>query len=328
MIKKSLKAVFIVLIFLIVILFLFQYEVIAQADNINQEYRNAIVTNIWIDSTEKLDKIKDHNIKYLIVDVGDIGNNGKLLTKSEDITYFLNLIKNYEDSNNYQFILLPYTEINTYNYNITQEFIDNFIEDHYNLANIGFDGIFVDIEPVRPDLRQKYISLLERLRLKLGYQKIISVYSGHILGNIDSKNEWEWDTEFLKNVSEIADIISVPVYDTSIVYKNEYKDFVKNTIDVISTNNLSSYFFLAVPTHKNPPETLVNSLSVFSKENKRYQDNKILGVDIFSEWTIDNSEWYIFEKYMEFDIKNCNIKEEISFYSYLKSRLICLKLNK
>ncbi|VVB77864.1 Uncharacterised protein [uncultured archaeon] len=263
----------------------------------NQGNNNAIVTNIWLDDTTKLDEIKNHKIKYLIVDVGNTGENGSLLTSKDEIDYFLKFIEKYEKANNYDFILLPYSEINTYTYNMTPEFEDNFIQDYYNLNLIGFDGIFVDIEPVKFEQRGDYLSLLSRLRSKLGDDKIISVYSGHI--SEDLNNEWGWSLDFLKEVSHKTDIISVPVYDTDYKNRADYQDFVKYTLDKILTNTWDSYFFLAVPTHKNSPETLDNVISVYSKEIKKYPDNNLLGIDIFAEWTIDDKEWKTVDQYLK-----------------------------
>lgn len=260
--------------------------------------KEAIVTNIWLEDYDKLSVFQNHCIKYLIVDVGGTGPDGQLLTPKEDILYFLDFIENYENNNNYTFILLPYSEINTYDYNLTPEFENNFIEDYNDLALSGFDGIFVDIEPVKFEERQNYLNLLEKLKLKLQNSSIISVYSGHIALDENTDNEWEWNYEFIKQVSDRVDIISVPVYDTSFTNKKDYQNHVKYTMNKILSNQWNSSFFLAVPTHKKPPETLINVQSIYIKEVSKYPDNKLLGMDIFSSWTINNNEWRIFRNYL------------------------------
>lgn len=294
--------------------------------NNSLEYKNAIVTNIWLEDTSKLDLMKENNIKYLIVDVGDTGKDGKLLTTKEDILFFLNFIQEYEKNNNYTFILLPYSEINTYDYNVNSEFESNFINDYYNLDALGFDGIFVDIEPVRFEQRSSYIQLLSTVRKKLGKDKIISVYSGQI-GN-DSDNEWEWNINFLRMVSEKVDIISVPVYDTSISNKDEYRKFVRECLDVILKNKWNSYFFLAVPTHKESPETLGNVIPIYIEETNKYPNSKLLGMDIFSEWTISYDGWNVFHSYTNVIKLTPKDKDSGGFWfsdliAYLRENKIC-----
>lgn len=288
------------LVFLLILLVIFNLSLSAQHNNANTiavEHKNAIVTNIWLDDEARLDKIRNNNIKYLIVDVGGTDKNGNLLTPKEDIVYFLNFINKYEQNHSYSFILLPYSEINTETYNITNNFENNFIVTYCNLTLMGFDGVFVDIEPVKFNYRNAYLLLIDKLRQKLSKEKIISVYSGHIAQRQDTNNYWEWNNDFLKKVSEKADIISVPVYDTSYKTKKDYQNYVINSVDTILKNNWSSYFFLGVPTHKEYPETLANAMDIYSRETKKYNSGN-LGVAIFAEWTIDNNEWKTFSRYL------------------------------
>lgn len=255
-------------------------------------YGDGIVTNIWLDNISKLDILKEHNIKYLFIDVGGTGEDGRIETSKEEIKEFLNFLNLYEQKNNYDFILLPYSEINSYIYNLNSSFIENFIIDYADLVGMGFDGLLVDIEAVPFNKRDVYIELLEKLDILLPKDAIVSVYSGSLE---DSQNEWEWGYAFYREVSERVDMISIPSYDLGLSSKEEYQDYVKEQIRRIASNNWSSYFLFAVPTHKEFPETIENALSVYKSELKKYPGNNFLGVCIFAEWTISDDEWNIFK---------------------------------
>src|SRR3990167_1573833 len=105
--------------------------------------------NIWILEDERLNVLKESGVKYLFVDVGDTNINGQIETPEKEIRDFITNLNSYESANSYDFTILPYSEINTYTYDIeSEEFQDNFIADYLNLIKLGFDGVYLDIEPV------------------------------------------------------------------------------------------------------------------------------------------------------------------------------------
>ena len=260
----------------------------------NNSYKNGIVTNIWLQDNSKLDIIRKNRIRYLFVDVGDINKTGKT-GNEEEIMEFLRFIKDYESKNSYYFALIAYTEINTYNYDLNEEFIQNYIEDSKKLVSLGFDGILVDIEPVRFGLREKYLALLRELKERLPENSLLSAYAGTISN--DKNNEWEWEHDFYRKVSDRVDIVSMQGYDTDIKNKEDYKNFIKSQVKEICKRQWNSLFLLGVPTHKQEPETIENALEAFGEEIKKCPSNKFLGVNIFAEWTTDKNEWKIFKKY-------------------------------
>jgi len=254
---------------------------------------NGIVINIWLDSYSRLDILTENSIKYLFVDVGDTGKDGSLTTNKEEILAFLDFLSGYEEISDYDFILLPYSEINTLVYDLNPGFIENFIVDYTNLVSMGFDGLLVDIEPVPFDKRKIYLELLDTLKKRLPERAIVSVYSGSI---DNSENEWEWDYGFYKEVSERVDIISLPAYDLGFNDKEEYQDYVKEQMNRINSQTWSSAFLLAIPTHKDFPETAENALMVYS-EMVKAKNNPFIGFSIFSEWTTESGEWDMIQKF-------------------------------
>lgn len=256
---------------------------------------NGAVINIWIDSFSRLDVLKAHGVRYLFVDVGDTAPDGSLETSDAEIKNFLFLISNYEGQRGYDFVLLPYSEVIASKYNISSEvFAENFLGTYARLKGLGFDGVLVDIENLEsPEERASYLSLLGGIRERLP-NSIISVYAGHISG-LDTG--WTWSPDFYRSVSDRADIISASAYDSGIEDDEEYRSYIRDQVSVLASQNFSSYFLFAVPTHKDAPETIENALIAYSEEIKKYPPNRFLGVCVFAEWTADKSEWESFEKY-------------------------------
>ena len=244
---------------------------------------NGAVVNIWLHGEERLDVLRENRMKYLFVDVGDTSWNGKLQTEEKEIVRFLEMIRIYEEETGHDFVLLPYSEINTYVYDITsKEFQNIFVEDYSRLEALGFDGIYIDIEPVRSSVVEDYLDLVSEVA---GKSSFVGVYSG----SLGEESDWDWSPGLFKSVSTRVDLIFVPGYDTGIESEEEYQEHIKNQIEAVSNLNLNSILLLGVPTHKSMPETIKNSLEVFSEDKKEFD-----GVAIFSEWTADGSEWEIF----------------------------------
>ena len=277
-------------------------QLIIKKSTLNIKEGNAIVTNIWLENEEKLDKFAESNIKYLFVDVGEIDSKGKLTTPENEITDFLTEIRSYEQDKRHDFILLPYTEIIIgETYDLSQEFANGLVDEYSYLTKLGFDGVHVDVEAIPFSERQEYLKLLERIRDRIGQGKLITVYSGSYSEN---PSEWEWNDEFYREVSNRADIIAMPGYDTGLDTDDEYWNYVKNQVEFVEREELSAKFLFSVPTHKQNPETIENSLRFFSEsENSQGNSNsgnsqsRFIGIAIFAEWTTDEHEWKVFEDF-------------------------------
>ena len=257
---------------------------------------NGAVTNIWIDSYQRLDVLKNSGVKYLIVDVGATNSDGTLKSTPQEINNFLNLITNYQKDRNYNFTLLPYSEINSYNTAVTsQTFISNYITTYKELSQRGFNGILVDIEPVQFSQRDSYISLLDSLKSDLPKSSIISVYAGPLID--DHTSEWAWDSQFYRTVSQHVDLISASGYDTSLTDGAAYQLYIINQIKAISSENLNSKVLFALPTHKPYPENFELALQAYSEGIKENPTQNIIGLTVFAEWTAKPQDWDLLRKF-------------------------------
>ena len=79
--------------------------------------------------------IKKYLKKYNLEVVGT-AENGKIETPKQNIEAFIHLIKTYEKRYRHDFVILPYSEINTSVYHIDTEFKENFIADYTSFQGI------------------------------------------------------------------------------------------------------------------------------------------------------------------------------------------------
>jgi len=261
---------------------------------------NGMIINVWLEDKQILDKMRDNNMKYLFVDVGDTAKNGKLKTSEEDIEHFLDKIRSYESANNFDFVLLPYSEIMLTDYDLTSSgFEDNFVNDYNRLIEMGFDGIHVDIEAIPSEQREDYLRLLERLGREVPKNKFVSVYPGTISVDGKTNSVWVWSLNYYQQVADRADIVSVSGYDSGSESAQEYSAYLNEQINAILSREWNTNLFFTVPTHKSYPETLDNSLGAYSDALNSANDNPFTGISVFAEWTTDDNEWKKISNFIE-----------------------------
>ena len=263
---------------------------------LNLEENNGIITNIWFRDETKLHKFALNNMRYLFVDVGDIGEDGKLLTPEEELTSFIDFISNYEKENDFDFVLLPYNEIILENYDFnSSELRENVIENHVSLIELGFDGAHIDIEAIPFNQREDYLDFLEEIDKNIGKDKMLTVYAGAL---DEEPNVWAWEPEFYSAVSDRVDIISIQGYDLIKFSKKTYQEELTGQIKKLTGEQWNAHLLFTAPTHKIYPETLESALEIYTLEMEKHKtNNQFIGVAIFAEWTTDEKEWDVFESY-------------------------------
>ena len=289
---------FIVLIILILLYILLDFT--EQENNeITQEVlinKTATVTNIWIYDYTRLDKLKENDIKYLLIDIGGTNQDGSFNNSYEIMYDFYDYIREYEENRNYSFILLPYSEVRSTEIDITtNEFKNNFVKSYKNLINYGYDGLLVDIEPVKKEEREDFLNILDKLNNELPNNSIIAVYTSHLVKE-ETSNVWEWEKDFYNQVIEKADIISAPLYDTIFTNTQEYQRHINKQIKLL--NELKeTEILIAIPTHKTYPEQSDIALEGILEAIKKHPNKNIVGITVFAEWTAENSDWENFKTY-------------------------------
>jgi hypothetical protein len=252
---------------------------------------NAMTTNIWMDNIPtQLAYWRQQKMKYLIVDVGDTGSNGLITTPKSEIQSFITEVSAYEKQSGYNFIVLPYSEVNTDNYNFNSAFAANMASDYATFVSMGFDGAYVDVEPVKLSQRTLYIQMLQLIRQKLP-TATIAVYSANL---DEATDDWAWPYAFFKQVSDNTDLIELQGYDEGFSTTSTYQNYLVQQVKAVSAKNWTASFMLGVPTHNPAPETLNNALVAYKSALSAYPVNPFIGVSVFAEWTIKASDWATF----------------------------------
>ena len=280
----------ILLIFLIIAINLPKFK---EEAYLSPDYQvRGVVTNLWLDSS-KLERLEEHRINYLFVDIGELNKNGIVNSSSEEIISFLERVATYENSKGYLFIVLPYSRILMEEYNFSEQFEDNLIISYGNLIKLGFDGVYLDIEEVSIERREDYLEFVKKLRTNLTDENYLSVHSG-ILDNV-------WTKDFYEDISETADLIVIPSYGVGTLNEEEYRTYVSNQVKQLA--KLDPYtkakLVLEIPSHRNPPETIENSLLAYNKALDEIENTKFIGTSIYSEWTMDGNEWKNYKEFIE-----------------------------
>lgn len=261
---------------------------------------DGIFTNIWVDSSV-FPKLKEHNIKYVFVDIGDVNKStGKITTPGDQIETFMNEIASFEKENNYRFTKLPWNVvIPEEGYKLeSPEFRRNYVAGYVQLAKqFRLDGIHVDIEAIPDELKGNYLKMLSDWRTMLPEKSIISVYGGSLTDDGED-NIWNWPERFLPEVFKSgADMVSIPTYDTASRTEKEYRAHINDQIRRISRQK-TGFFRYPVPTHKPGPELAEFALDEYLNGNIRYCNWPFSGVDLFATWTITDSDWNAYEQYV------------------------------
>jgi hypothetical protein len=253
---------------------------------------NTMTTNIWMDNlASQLAYWRQHKVKYLIVDVGDTGSNGIITTPDSDIHSFISAVQAYEISSGYNFITLPYSEVNTDNYNFNEAFTGNMTKDYQRFIAMGFEGAYVDVEPVKLSQRTLYINFLKKLKQTLPVGSVVAVYSANL---DEASDDWAWPYAFFKQVSNYTDVIELQGYDEGFSTTANYKNYITAQVSSVASKSWTSTFWLGVPTHNPAPETLANALDAY-KTGLASKAGPFIGVSIFAEWTITSADWTTFE---------------------------------
>lgn len=275
---------------------------------------NGIFTNIWVNPSI-LHTFKEHNIKYVFVDIGEVNKKtGRITTPKNQIESFMNNITSFEQQNNYNFLILPWNVVNPEEgYNVHQEeFRENYVAEYTRLVKqFNLPGIHVDIEAIPGELREPYLDMIKEWRKTLPQKSIISVYGGSITKDSD-KNVWKWPEEFLQKVFESgADIVAPQTFDTGHLDEKMYRKYLRNQIN-LTLKQKKGLFRYPVPAHKPAPE--LASIAIEEYLNRLNSSCKwpFLGMDLFATWTMSDNDWELFEEYLRENEKE-HLKESENF---------------
>ncbi len=243
-------------------------------------------------------RVEDLNITDLYFHVGPLSEDGSLADDLNYISSFQNL-----DTTNYAWIGQLRSEIDLDSPDVRARIV----ESSKWIVERGFDGIHLNIEPVRHD-DTGYFELLKELRAALPEAKLsiatdewqphfISLFLANIL-NTTIQSYWQADQ--ITNAAEYVDQIVVMTYDTGFKDPDLFSWWVEQqTISLSSILPKDIELFVGIPSYDKgsnihpEAENIETGLKGFEKgvQNYRSDPDKITGIAIYSYWTMDDAEW-------------------------------------
>ena len=161
-------------------------------------------------------------------------------------------------------------------------------------------GVHLNIEPL-PSGNPGFLELLDEIKVILPPGKILSVAAYPPPTRWQLSDQVHWRKAYFEAVASRADQVVPMMYDTSIKDPDDYKDLmIKWTNEVLLWSG-ESEVLLGVPAyadtgklyHYPHVENLENALEgIYKALNKERQPpDNYAGISIYSEWTMDSSEW-------------------------------------
>lgn len=250
-------------------------------------------------------KVKELKITDLYFHVGPIEADGTL---AKDLNIFSPGLDTLS-STNYAWIGQIRSKIDLDNPDIRKKIINS----SEWLLRQGFDGIHIDIEPVK-DEDENFFKLLEEFRTALPDTKIsvaadewqpdfLSLAVSKMFG---AKIESYWTSEQIIRTMEYADQLVLMTYDTGFKDPKLYSWWVEQeTLSVSKLIPDGKEFFVGIPSYDegsnfNPEaENLKTGLKGFLKgiQNYRSKLDNISGLAIYTYWHMSEDEFNILKNY-------------------------------
>lgn len=244
-------------------------------------------------------RVDEYNITDLYFHVGPLGETGEL---ASDLDFFW---PGFEALNatNYAWIGQVRSKINLEDDTVRTGVVNS----SRWLIDQGFDGIHLNIEPVRED-DEAFMQLLRELRAELPDTKIsvaMDEWQPHYFSQLLAKFlgltiESYWHTHQIKEVAEIADQIAVMTYDSGLSSASDYSWWVEQqTIALSDRLTPDTELFIGIPSYEEgsaidpKAENVQTGIDGFWKgfHNLRSDHEKISGLAVYAYWEMSAEEW-------------------------------------
>lgn len=214
-------------------------------------------------------------------------------------------------STDYAWIGQIRSEINLENPDVRSKIVDS----AGWLIEQGFEGIHVDIEPVRED-DTAFLILLEELKLALPNTPLSIAMdewqpdqlTQWVANYFDVAIESYWSTQQVKNVLPYIDQLVVMTYDTGFKDPDLYSWWVEQQTVALSNRVGSEVeLFVGIPcysegAHFDPKAENIDSAWLGYQrgiDNLRTQDEVVAGIAVYAYWEMDTAEWTSLRNHFE-----------------------------
>jgi hypothetical protein len=196
-----------------------------------------------------------------------------------------------------------------------QETIATFSD--YLVQTLGFDGVFLNVEPVWNHYSEDFLALLGTVRRTIGDDALISVAIPPdwtpINANIPKPAQvapgTEWDKAFKQRVSFLVDELAIMAYNSGLTSPFDYIEWMAYQVEsyAIALDEVDSgaQIMIGIPTydnelpgHNTAVENVSSALSGvrLGLERSAGAANQVQGVAIYAGWAMDDTEWLQFKE--------------------------------
>jgi hypothetical protein len=177
------------------------------------------------------------------------------------------------------------------------------------LVDEGFDGVHLNVEPVDDD-NVEFLALLRALRTAVGEDHVLSLAAIRPAPvGLSRAPNFAWNPDYYARVAAIVDQIVIMAYDTALPTPSLYRRYVRwaarSVAGALDASGSNARVLMGIPTyepfgfmHRRGVETPENALvGVVAGLRGLGAGGTFEGVALYAEWTTDEAEWRVYERY-------------------------------
>jgi hypothetical protein len=177
--------------------------------------------------------------------------------------------------------------------------------------DMGFDGVFLNIEPVWNG-DENFLDLLRKVRLSVGDNKPVAVAIPPDWSPLDAGIPVPplivpgtvWEKEYKQSVALLSDQMVIMAYNSGLSTSADYVQWmayqVKSFVDAISELGVGTEIVIGIPTyeselpgHDTAVENIQSAVQGVNAGLSEIGDDTafVRGLAIYADWTTDDTEW-------------------------------------
>jgi hypothetical protein len=177
------------------------------------------------------------------------------------------------------------------------------------LVDEGFDGVHLNVEPV-DDGNVEFLALLRALKTAVGDEHVLSLAAIRPAPvGLPRARNFAWSPDYYARVAATTDQIVIMAYDTAIPTPSLYRRYVRwaarSVAGALDASGSDARVLMGIPTyepfgfmHRRGVETPQNALvGVVAGLRGLGAGGTFEGIALYAEWTTDESEWRVYERY-------------------------------
>lgn len=245
---------------------------------------------------------------------GTTANSNQFIDVQTDVQRFVTQFKNaYPEADLYGWIGFP-VELGPNNYRLDDTTLHRTMATFSKsvVEDLGFDGVFLNVEQVWNDNADDFVAMLMTVRQELGANVPVAVAIPPDWSPLNAdipkppliRPGTEWDTAFKQRVALLTDQMAIMAYNSGLDDPNDYADWVAYQVEVyaraIAELDAGAALLIGIPTYDNElpgHNVIAENVPTAITGVRRGLSNlgsaaiNVQGIAIYAGWTTDDDEW-------------------------------------